>query len=442
MKKIHIKWEAVITVIISLTGLIVSIQATKISDLQTMIARNSSLPNIQIEARKEYDEITGKEDEFVIEISNLDGRINNYDAQTITFLRCDYLDKAGNFYKVEVPIFSYYFVGFRSGNNIGVLEERKTVGNGSKIIQLQRDINEYREESGEILNVSIDTYIQISYVDLLGEEQVQYYLVNLLKSQLLDENLGENKFDKYSTYLSLVDKEYGIDPNKVTNIYVEELLDIIRNVYELEFEDNKIQIKKEGDEMIFELINNVSADGWIGFVGNIISALITAISIIATILITRKQMKQQQRQLIQPYYDALLESLPSFDAIITQADYLNEEDGLLGGFTSSETKLYILETRYSGENISEEEKANLEYKINKQKEYIEYWNKTNAKIENFINSGYYNAVKSACDGKVIICYYNFIAVFHNEHCAWGPVIETKMLQARLEQLVDAINKSV
>ena len=228
MKKV--KWEIIITIIISLTGLFVSMQALKINELQTTIARNSSLPNIQLEERQAFDELSGKENEFVIEISNLEGRINNYDSQTITFLSCNYLDENGNYYSEEVPVYSYYFVGFLSGKSTGVLEERKTVGNGSKLVQLKNDIIEYSKETNEVLNVEVKTYVKISYVDLLNDKHIVYYSVDLLGTTLLDAEVGENKFNRYDNYLKLIEMDYGIDPNKVSIIYVEELIEKIKNV--------------------------------------------------------------------------------------------------------------------------------------------------------------------------------------------------------------------
>lgn len=61
-----------------------------------------------------------------------------------------------------------------------------------------------------------------------------------------------------------------------------------------------------------------------------------------------------------PYYEALLKSLPSYDKLMTQADYLDETDNLLGGFISSEDKLHILEKRL--ERANDDEKGLLEYR--------------------------------------------------------------------------------
>lgn len=182
-------------------------------------------------------------------------------------------------------------------------------------------------------------------------------------------------------------------------------------------------------------INKIIADGWISFIGSIIGAVITAISIIITIRINNKQIKQQIIEKIRPHHDALKESLPSYDYIMTQSDYLDKEDNLLGGFVDVEGRFSILEKRL---NDSEEPNGLFEYKIEQHKKYMEYWIKSNINIQKFIHSGSYNAVKSACDGEVIKCYYDFVVAFHNEHFYSGPIIDTDLLRSNLSRLFEAI----
>ncbi|MDO4302031.1 MAG: hypothetical protein Q4D26_11665 [Clostridia bacterium] len=191
---------------------------------------------------------------------------------------------------------------------------------------------------------------------------------------------------------------------------------------------------------IIALLGEITADGWISFIGSIIGAVITAISILVAIYQSRLQINQQKITMLVPYYESLLQSLPCYDKIMTQADYLNEDDNLLGGFTSSESKLYILEERVKDVK-NDNDRSLLEYKIKKQKEYLEYWNQANKKIEDFMSDGYFNAIKSACNGDIISCYYDFVVAFHNEHYYCGPVIDTDLLRNNLVRLMEAINKA-
>lgn len=185
-------------------------------------------------------------------------------------------------------------------------------------------------------------------------------------------------------------------------------------------------------------ISKITPDGWISFIGTVIGSVVTAISILVAIRTNNKQIKQQKIEAIRPYHDALKKSLSSYDSIMTQSDYLENEDSLLGGFASVEGRLSILESRLTD---CGKENGIFEHKIEQHKKYMEYWNKANSNIEEFMNSGFYNAVKSACNPEVIECYYNFIVAFNNEHFYSGPVIGSDLLRNNLSRLFEVIRKS-
>lgn len=48
MEKFLNKWEILITIIISITSIFLAIKANEMTKIQTEVARNSSLPNIQV----------------------------------------------------------------------------------------------------------------------------------------------------------------------------------------------------------------------------------------------------------------------------------------------------------------------------------------------------------------------------------------------------------
>lgn len=191
---------------------------------------------------------------------------------------------------------------------------------------------------------------------------------------------------------------------------------------------------------INDFFSKVEPNAWIDFIGTIIGALIAAISIIVAFRQNKQQIRQQNIAALIPYYEALLESLPSYDNLMTQADYLDEKDNLLGSFTSPEGKLNILEKSLENTTDGDERKL-LERKVKKQKEYLEYWNKANKKIEDFMSDGYYNAIKSACNGNIMASYYDLVNAFQNEHYYCGPVIDTDLLRKKFTLFLNAINKS-
>ena len=234
MKKFQIKWEVVITIIISIVGVFISWQAYKISELQAEIARNSLLPNIQVNEIQKIDEQTGDFYETVLQISNLEGKIYNFDSEIVTFLSCEYVDKNGDIYIEDIPLFSYYIVRYNSGNNIGVLEEKITAGNWNRVKQLRSKILEYNKTSGESLYMEIDTYVAVKYIDLLNDEQILYYSIDLFDTTIMDKDDGKVKFDRY---YELVKKDLYINPNN-EEIEIEEVIENIFKISELSYEEH------------------------------------------------------------------------------------------------------------------------------------------------------------------------------------------------------------
>ncbi len=192
--------------------------------------------------------------------------------------------------------------------------------------------------------------------------------------------------------------------------------------------------------IISNFFDSITPDGWISFAGSIIGAFFTLVSVIIVILIERKHNIQNIKNSKRIYHNRLLESLPSIDQLCSQADYLNDEDGLLGGFTSSESRVNILVNKMNDDLCTDERRAHFKYKIERHKEYLKYWEKANIKIEEFMNDGYFNVIKSECDGAVIAAYYDFIVAFHNEHNYCGPVITTDDLRNLLVKLVEEIHR--
>lgn len=172
IRKFIKKWEILITLIISVTSIFLATKANEMTRIQTEVVRNSSLPDLQVVEKNE------NEYDSVIEISNLEGRIDNYNSRIVTFLKCSYVDGKNDFYEEEIPIFNYYIIGSKSGKNIGILEKKATGGNCYKINSLIQKIPEYSKKNEKSLYAEINSYLCISYLDVLGETQEIYYQTN------------------------------------------------------------------------------------------------------------------------------------------------------------------------------------------------------------------------------------------------------------------------
>lgn len=255
-KKFKIKWEFVITMMISVFGVYISYKANEMSRLQAEIAKNNSLPNFVIENKTEEDEDTGEIVDTVIEITNLEGRLNNYSSDVITFLQCQYIDKDNNYYEADIPVQNYYIVNVRNGTGVGVIEEKKTMSNYSEMEVLKNNIRNYMQKhDDESMYFSLNSYLKVSYTDLLNEKEILYYKVNSEKVDLLNESVGGEKFELYKEQLKA---GIGIDFNKKQNISCEMLIDKIIEFSSMSYIDNKAEMNgREGNKRMQDVIETL-----------------------------------------------------------------------------------------------------------------------------------------------------------------------------------------
>lgn len=291
-----INWEVIITIIIGLTGVFVAIKANSIAQMQALIARNSALPTIGVDEKiQECMGVSWKESS-IIEISNLSGKMNNYQAEAITFLHCNYFaSDTAEYIAVEIPIENYYLINIREGVASGLIERKDTAGNYIKIKNLQESIRQYNYEnkSGQSIDTYIQTYLRISYTDLLDEKQTLYYSLDLISEKMIATDLGKTQFDKYNT---LIGKKLCIDTNRTNEVAVDGVIDTVEAIIGLG-EINNIDILEETD---MEILNEPSIST---IVGSIIGF---AGSILGGVFAYKIQSKKQERFAASVLYNDLM----------------------------------------------------------------------------------------------------------------------------------------
>lgn len=229
-KLAKISWEVLITIIISLTGIFVSIKANNISKLQTEIARCSALPTIEVDEKIQECSGVGWEESSIIEISNLSGQMNNYQAEAISFLTCGYFaSDTAEYMVVDIPILNYYLVNIREGTITGLIETKDTAGNYNKIKKLQNVIRKINSEneSGQSIDTIIQTYLKISYTDLLNEKHTSYYLLDPTSEKMIDSETGQTQFENFNT---LTKENLCISMDRIDKLSVNDLIEIIEEI--------------------------------------------------------------------------------------------------------------------------------------------------------------------------------------------------------------------
>lgn len=281
----RLKWEVIITLIISLTSVFVAVKANEISKFQAGIARNSLLPIFEVIEKVENNTGWSCKESSVIEISNLSGKMNNYQTEVITFLECDYLgNENAEYNNLEIPLENYYLISDKTGSMNGVIERKHTANNYDRIKKLKNTILQFNNVNKKKENIYTYTqsYLKITYSDLLNKEQVLYYELGPSSVKMIDTVVGQSQFYKY---MKLIDSKYEINPNRFDDIPVSKVIDNIEGIISL----GEINIENQGTGRADKIgkFNEPIITTIIGAVIGIVASVIGAI-------IAYQQMKKGQ----------------------------------------------------------------------------------------------------------------------------------------------------
>lgn len=283
-----IKWEVLITIIISFTSVFVAIKANDISKMQTLIARNSVLPTIEVNEKITENLWSNGQDTSIIEISNLSGKLNNYSSDVVSFLHCGYLEaELGPYEIVDIPLEEYYLLNGKSGVTTGVIEEKSSLTNYEQIQKLTKDILQFNRtnEDGKSITANFQTFLKISYLDLLNEEQVIYYIVDPIQAKIINSDYGWSQFEKYRKMTS---DGYGINPNNGDKISLEEVLDNITRVIS---NDKDYDYESIDQNELERKVKKVDGSWLINFLCAVVGGLFT---LIGGIVVYKQERKSQQ----------------------------------------------------------------------------------------------------------------------------------------------------
>ena len=145
-------------------------------------------------------------------------------------MTCGYFaSDTADYVVVDIPIVNYYLVNIREGATTGLIETKTSAGNYNKIKNLQAAIRKFNNENenGQSIDTYIQTYLKISYTDLLNEKQTSYYLLDPTSEKMIDSEVGQTQFESYNT---LATENLCINTNRVDEVSVNEMIEIIEEI--------------------------------------------------------------------------------------------------------------------------------------------------------------------------------------------------------------------
>lgn len=203
------KWDFVkdifVPIAVCACAAYIAVQANRIANLQAMIAKNAERPTIEVTEHSFLDNFES-EMEDSIEITILDGKYSNYQSEIITFLTCKYDDFDKNsqyvpFKTFEIPISSYYDTHFKSQSVYGKVESICTFQNTTQLRSLTNHAKEkYEMIPDRTFMTSVESYLKITYTNLLDEQETVYYLLDgneIGPVSRLNEAYGEVRFKEW-----------------------------------------------------------------------------------------------------------------------------------------------------------------------------------------------------------------------------------------------------
>lgn len=207
--------KVICSIIVAWQTIKISMSANEIARLQTLITKNAQLPTVVVERNSYYDESTNKSN-FNIDISILEGgKYSNFRSEVKSFLELDFQGYDENRYwvsynTVEVPI-NYHYGKEYTYALYGLIETWTSNEFWTSLGTFRSDCEDYFQNvqaatevlaQEPVLETSISSYLKITYLNFLEEEETLYYKIN---SDSMPENviqiskeLGEQKFQKHN----------------------------------------------------------------------------------------------------------------------------------------------------------------------------------------------------------------------------------------------------
>jgi hypothetical protein len=176
LQRNKIFFEVITAGVLSVTAIIVSVQANKIAETQTIIMKEEVLPQIEILMTQTKDSVTNMYDTYWL-VYNRGGKMSEYKMDTYTFIKPT-LTKSMKIDSLMYPLYGY--TDLRSELTGSADDLVSTFNNGKNAFKEQELRNSLNGEA----YFSIETYASVTYTDILGHKHYEYYLLGINNTRL------------------------------------------------------------------------------------------------------------------------------------------------------------------------------------------------------------------------------------------------------------------
>ena len=222
-------FETITAVLLSLMAITVSYQTNQIASYQTIIMKSEFLPILHLNVDLEWNNTAAKYSDDELTISNIGAPLSELKSTGAIFFNVKWDTQNEEPKEALVPINDYYYMEIND-NPQGELrrfyyrDPSGHRGNYYKAVNINWEFSDFANEKNATGHVDLYRYVKLSYKDIFGDNQIEYYLVNDLKSYRLGKEEGEKVFKHHddNRFTNSVDFNSEISPDllyeKMSNI--------------------------------------------------------------------------------------------------------------------------------------------------------------------------------------------------------------------------------
>lgn len=165
-----IYFEIGVASLLSLMAIIISVQSNRIAKVQTEIARETALPHLEIRDQLEFNDKTKLWDNRFLSVYNRGGALTDFELRHLSFMVINSSTESA-LDSISLPIDNYYDWKQVLGDGQGLIFQINNDHRGAKEVALRDSLN-------GIAYFQIETYVRMTYKDILNETHVDYYKIS------------------------------------------------------------------------------------------------------------------------------------------------------------------------------------------------------------------------------------------------------------------------
>ena len=212
---------SITAIIISLMAIIVSMHANQIASDQTIIMKSELLPILHLNIDQKWNFTAPKYSEDEITIYNIGAPLSEFKFKNAIFFKVKWDTQNDEPKEALVPIDDYYYIKEITDNPQGELITFYYIGpsghrgNYYKAANIIWTFSDFADENNANGSVDLLRYFKLSYKDIFGDNHIEYYQVDRLKSYRLSEIEGQKIFKHHgdNRFTNSVDFDSEISPD-------------------------------------------------------------------------------------------------------------------------------------------------------------------------------------------------------------------------------------